>query len=232
MIVEKTKPAPAVGAGSGYADTSTVYIEMAALKGQHATRMTRVAFAALFVSALSIVGNIYQAQLPRERPYVVNENGDGSTGVGTILRPAERPNLAWEKYQLAQWIVQSRATSTDPTVAMLYNQHTAMLLLHGSPAEQTVASYYQGLTAAGSNRRVTVKINYVRPRSAGDHVFEADWVENVIDTQGHSTSTEHWNAQIAVAFSNGNVSLPSGDDPDYTNPYGMYISDLSWNRVN
>ena len=220
-ITRESKP-------SGYSDPARVFIELSASHQQAAVRMTRIAFGALFVAALSLIGNLYQAQLPRELPYVLHQSSNGSTDIGALLRPATRPDVPWIKYQLARWITEARSVSSDPHVQSIFNAHTALLLLNGSPATSIVAQYYQHQAPTG--RRVGVKMNYIRPRQDNDQIYEVDWTETIIDARGQTVANEHWNAMITVAFSAGNITLPSGDDPDYSNPYGMYISDLNWNR--
>ena len=203
---------------------------MSAADRQNSLRMTRIAFSAILVTALSLIGNIYQAQLPREMPYVIRESGNGSTDSGSLVRTAERPDVPWIKYQLARWISEARSLTSDPHIQTIFNTHTASLLLSGSSAASVVGLYYQHAQLISNQSRVGVQMNFVRQRSDSDHVYEADWTETTIDNGGHIVTTEHWNALISIDFSSGNISLPSGDDPDYSNPYGMYIRDLSWSR--
>lgn len=210
-----------------FSDASRQFIEASAEKRIAEQNWRRVAIASLLVTSLSIVGNIYQSQLPREIPYVVRESGDGSIAGGAVVRPAEMPDIPWQKYQISRWITETRSVSSDPHIQNTFQRNAAMLLLANSPAAATVASYYQSTSI---HDRVGVKMNYVRPRPGEEHVWEADWTESVIDAKGSISQTEHWNAVIAVDFSRSNVVLPNGDDPDYANPYGMYIRDISWSR--
>jgi type IV secretory pathway TrbF-like protein len=203
---------------------------MNAAERRDARRWSRVAFAALSVAALSVVGNIYQAGLPTKIPYVVSERADGATSTGSELMPAARPDQPWIAYQLGRWIVETRTVSSDPAIASTFADHAALLILGSSPAESFVRAHYAEEPSGGA--RVIVKINYVRPNNGSDHIMQADWVERTIDPAGRVTAIEHWNAVLTIAFAQGKVSLPSGDDPAYSNPYGMFISDLIWNREN
>jgi type IV secretory pathway TrbF-like protein len=214
---------------TGYSDAARMYVEYSASYQQASVMWRRFAFSAMMVASLSIVGNIFQAQLPRQLPYVITEKADGSTDAGTLIRPAEKADAPWVKYQLSRWITEARSVSSDPTVQALFHQHTALLILNGSPAAATVGAYYQGLPAAADSR-TEVKMNYIRPRDGMANVYEADWSESTLSRDGHDQQTEHWNAVISIEFSSGNITLPSGDDPDYSNPFGMYISNLTWNR--
>jgi len=220
------------GRPSGFTDPGREYIEMNAIERRDARRWSRVAFAALAVASLSVVGNIYQAQLPRQMPYVVVEKNDGSLGAGALLQPAGRPDQAWIKYQLARWIVEARSVSSDPAIRYAFQNHTASLILADSPAQSLLLQHSRDVIAADAGRRVTVKLNFIRPDQGSNHIFDADWNETTIDTAGRVAATEHWNAAITVDFTQGMVTLPNGADPAYSNPYGMYIADLIWNREN
>jgi type IV secretory pathway TrbF-like protein len=121
--------------------------------------------------------------------------------------------------------------SSDPAIASTFADHAALLILGSSSAESFVRAHYAE-EPSGGTRRVIVKINYVRPNNGSDHIMQADWVERTIDPAGRVVAVEHWNAVLTIAFAQGKVSLPSGDDPAYANPYGMFISDLIWNREN
>jgi len=216
--------------GSGFTDPGREYIEMNAIERRDARRWSRIAFAALAVAAVSGVGNIYQSQLPRQQPYVIVEKGDGSLAGGQQLAPAGRPDQIWVKYQLARWIIEERSVSSDPAIQNSFANHTASLILANSPAQSLALQHARDVASAGVGQRVTVKVNYVRPDQGSDHVFDADWTETSIDTAGRVNDAQHWNAAITIAFTQGMITLPNGTDPAYSNPYGMYISDLIWNR--
>jgi type IV secretory pathway TrbF-like protein len=216
--------------GSGFTDPGREYIEMNAIERRDARRWSRVAFAALAVAAVSAVGNIYQSQLPRQQPYVIVEKGDGSLAGGQQLAPAARPDQAWVKYQLARWIIEERSVSSDPIIQISFANHTASVILANSPAQTLALQHARDVASGAPGQRVTVKLNFVRPDQGSDHVFDADWTETAIDTAGRVSNAQHWNAAISVAFTQGMVTLPNGGDPAYSNPYGMYISDLIWNR--
>jgi type IV secretory pathway TrbF-like protein len=117
---------------------------MNAAERRDARRWSRVAFAALSVAALSVVGNIYQAGLPTKIPYVVSERVDGATSTGSELTPAARPDQPWIAYQLGRWIVETRTVSSDPAIASTFADHAALLILGSSPAESFVRAHYAG----------------------------------------------------------------------------------------
>lgn len=210
-----------------YSDAARAYIEAAAEKQIAAQNWRRMAIGSLLIASLSIVGNMYQAQLPREIPFVIRESVDGSIGAGAVIRPAEQPDSPWQKYQISRWIIETRSVSSDPHIQNAFQQNAAHLLLANSPATATVSAYYQSIRTSD---RIGVKMNYVRPRPGIDHVWEADWTESAINAQGSVAATEHWNAVIAVDFNRATIAYPNGADPDYSNPYGMYIRDISWSR--
>lgn len=218
------------GQGSAFTDPGREYIEMNAIERRDARRWSRLAFAALAVAAVSVVGNIYQSQLPRQQPYVIVEKSNGSLTAGGVLQPAERPDQAWIKHQLADWITEVRTDSNDSTIQSLFAARTAALILANSPAESLVLQHNRDVANTDAGQRISVKLNYVRPDRGSDHIFDADWTETSIDPAGRVNSAQHWNATMAVEFTQGMVTLANGGDPAYSNPYGMYIANLIWNQ--
>jgi len=221
-------------ASSPFTDPAREFIEMSARDARWARTAGRIALATSLVAALSIVGNIYQASLPRAIPYVVQLAPNGPTVNAAQMQPAytQRPDVPWVRYMLSEWIVDARSVTSDPNVQSSFQGRTAKLLAAGSPAESDVHAYYQTNPANGGDNRVSVKINYVRPASGSDRRYEADWVEQTVDRQGHATGA-HWNGVVTVDYSPDHVTVPAAgnDDPTASNPYGMYITDLSWNKV-
>ncbi len=229
LMASTTSPSDTSGRDRrvGYTDPARRYIEMTAGDRVSAKRMTLVAYAFAFALVISLVGNLYQSQLPREIPYVIRESSSGQTSTGVALAPATRPDEAWIRYQLARWIVEARTGTTDPRVQAAFAQHTAALILRGSGAQTMVAAHVQQV-AQGGNARVAVKINFVRPRSGSSGLFEGNWVETSVSPAGRVLEEQHWSGVFTLDFAQSNVSLT--DDASYANPYGMYIAEIQWNQ--
>lgn len=214
----------------GYTDAARNYIEMTAGDRLTARRMTRIALGTLAALLVSIVGNIYQAQLPREVPYVIRESANGSVGVGATLSPATRPDEAWIRYELARWIVEVRSKTSDASVQNQFAMHTAALVLGGSPAQTMVLAHTQTATS-GVAQRVSVKIDFVRTRNGSANIYESEWTETAIDEKGHASAPQRWSGVVTINFAQSQVTLPDAQDVAYSNPYGMYISDIQWNQL-
>lgn len=223
------------GTAVSYTDAAREFIAMNGRDAKWARTSARIALAALLVAALSIVGNVYQASLPRSMPYVLQEMPDGSIGASQRLAPAaeQRPDVPWVRYMLSRWISDTRSVTSDPRTQKEFQARAAALLAQGSPAESMVQAYYQAVNPYnGGDARVSVKLNSVRPAPDTDRRYELDWIEETIDRQGRVVTHAHWNAVASVDYSQQRVTVPgTADDPTYSNPYGMYITDLSWNKV-
>jgi type IV secretory pathway TrbF-like protein len=215
---------------SPWSDASREYIDMTARDAAYARTMSRVAIGALLVLSLSLVGNIYQASLPRAVPYVLQEAKDGALTSAQLLAPAQRPDLRWIQHQLADWITCTRTITSDPSVQNEFQARTAAMLAAGSSAESQVISYY-ATVHTGDNMRVSAKVNFVRP-AASDRRYEIDWVEQTIDHDGKTIATDHWNGIATINYAQNRITIPGANDTTVlANPYGMYITDLTWNKV-
>ena len=105
------------------------------------------------------------------------------------------------------------------------------MIAAGSPAESLVSAYYAA-ARAGDNMRVSVKVNFVRSASSSDRRYEIDWVEQAIDHDGKMISDQRWNAIATINYAQNRISIPAASDTTtLANPYGMYITDLTWNKV-
>ena len=215
---------------SPWSDPAREHIDATARDHAYARTMARVTIGALLALSLSLAENIYQASLSRAVPYVMQEAKDGALTSAQLLEPAQRPDLRWIQHQLADWITCTRTVTSAPSVQNEFQARTAAMLAAGSSAESQVSSYY-AMVRSGNNTRVSAKVNFVRP-AASDRRYEIDWVEQTIDHDGKIIATDHWNGIATINYAQNRIVIPGMNDTTVlANPYGMYITDLTWNKV-
>ena len=181
----------------------------------------RAAFAALAVSGVLSVGTVWQASQSKVVPYVVEVDklGDAvSVGRADRAVPADARVV---KAELAAWIVAVRSVSSDP-VAEKASLARVYVLAAGN-ATSFLNEYYRHHMPFGQPRTVAVSVDTVLPVS--ESTYQVQWSEDARDTQGRSLGTTHWIASLTIAF-----DPPSDERGILANPFGLYVTGVSWTQ--
>ena len=187
----------------------------------HAHNWRRAAFAALFICVVLAIGVAWQAAQSKVVPYVVEVDKLGDAiAVGRADRAAP-VDVRIVKAQLADWIVDVRSVSSDPTAQKA--ALTRVYVVTASTATSFLDDYYRTHSPFGQARTVSVSVDAVLPIS--DRTYQIQWTESARDFQGRDLGSTHWLASLSVAF-----DPPTDERGLLSNPLGLYVTSLSWTQ--
>jgi type IV secretion system protein VirB5 len=179
------------------------------------------AFAALAVSLVLAVGVAWEAAQSKVVPYVVEVDKLGDAVAVTRADRAAPADARVVKAQLAAWIVDVRAISSDPLAqkAALARSYA----LTAATATIFLNDYYRQHSPFGQPRTVAVSVDAALPVSP--QTYQLQWSEDARDLQGRDIATTHWLASVTVAF-----DPPTDERGILSNPLGLYVTSISWTQ--
>jgi len=181
----------------------------------------RATFAALFVSGVIAVGTVWLASQSKVVPYVVEVGRLGDAvpiGRADRATPADARVL---KAELAAWIVAVRSVTSDPVAEKAALARTYVFV--AGNATTFLNEYYRQHSPFGQARTVAVSVDTVLPVS--ESTYQVQWSEDARDTQGRSLGTTHWIASLTIG-----LDPPSDERGILNNPFGLYVTSVSWTQ--
>lgn len=187
-------------------------------KLENAYRIMMLMGVALIVA---MIGFVIVAGQSKVTPYIVKVQDNHVLGVS----PAEQHmpiNQQLVDYFINKFITDVRSVRADNAVQKTYSS-TAYALTQGQAANM-VKEYFNSNDPFTLNQKVTrdVEINYTLPVS--EHSYQVSWTERTRDMNGNLLTKESYVAVLSYKFG----KVVSGLE-DY-NPFGIYITNISWNK--
>jgi type IV secretory pathway TrbF-like protein len=181
------------------------------------------AILALLVSAVLAGGSIWLAAQTKFVPYVVEVD---KLGQSIAVARADRAPIADQaivRAQLASWITDARAVSSDPTAERVLL--TRVYSLIGATAKPYLDDWYRTHSPfeTGKNHTVSVTISAVLPLSP--MTYSVQWAEEQRDPDGSHPVTTHWEANVSVG-----LNPPTDEATILRNPMGIYVTQLNWTQ--
>ena len=196
--------------------------------GQSAVRERnwRIAFVgSMGVTAIAVLGLIYQSTKSHIEPYYVRINSDGYTQampVSTVNKIS--PQLNEIRYFLSQFVSNIRSIPMDVVVAKdNYTQAYAFLT---NIAATTLQEYYakeQNPALLLGKQTTTVHVIAILPKSKDS--YQVDWQEETFSLDGRRKDSCKYTGLFTVA-----INPPSDEKTLYQNPIGLYIRSFSWTK--
>lgn len=179
-------------------------------------------------TTLSVAGNIYQSSRSQLVPYVIEVGQIGmpvNAGFATESTVAD-PRIM--KALIGSFISDIRAVIADASAEKIGITRAFHFLREGDPAHATIVEF---LTNDETNpfkraetETITVQINSLLPIT--DKTWQVEWQELVRNRQGMEIETYHMKAMLSV------TTAPTTDESVLNhNPIGLFIKEVSWNRV-
>lgn len=182
---------------------------------------------ALISISLNIIlsfGMIYQSTKSSVIPYVVKVN---SEGIAEAIGPAKQsnyiPQQAEIKYFLAQFVQKIRTVPLDPVVSK-QNWISAYGFL-GQSAAQKMNDLVKQDNPVNKLGKITtqIEINVIVPISKD--TYQIRWQEKVFDKSGVPLESYKMTGIFSIF-----LSTPTTEKELLSNPLGIYIKDLSYNK--
>ncbi|MFI3246239.1 MAG: VirB8/TrbF family protein [Ferrimonas sp.] len=181
-----------------------------------------VAIASLGIATISTIGVVYIGSQSKIKPYVIAIDGDKMV---PLMAAQNMPTNERQKVaiaELASFIGDMRSVYADQT-AQNQAVHRAYAHLQSGSSAYAIVTNYLAVEAVPPKRAqtetVTVQIETILP--TGEHSYQIDWRENIIDKRGQSRE-KRFRAIATVAF----VGVPTAA-AFQANPLGLVITDLA-----
>jgi type IV secretion system protein VirB5 len=230
---QTAKPAGAARGGDGIAHplgNADRYMEKSAEPKRRA-EIWRVAFYGMgAIAALLAVAVVYLQSQPRLVPYVVEVDKLGQ--VVPLERAAKyaASNEVLLIAQIASLVRDMRSVSSDAdyesavVIPRIYDFVTG-------PAREFSNDYFRANSpiVLGKNETVRVTINTVVRESPSS--FRVEWTEAKRSPTGQQTGVDHWTGIFSYVLRDDQSNDQPGEDQLIANPLGLYITDISWSRL-
>ena len=241
-MFKTTSPSPSASSSSGtserghnplpgcnpYLDARREWDERYGDALARARNWRRVAFGALAVALVAVVGIAHIGAQSKIEPYVIAMGRMGSPiafGVPSAASPTDQRIVEAET---AEWLWNARTQLADAAAQnMLLSRVFAM-------TDTATANYLNTWYAAHPPfTGATVKVNFTSflPLGAltnGLGTYEATWTQTRSQANSNQSTTSEWKADVTVAR---NPKIADNPQVMLANPLGLYIKSVTWTRI-
>lgn len=179
-------------------------------------------------TALSVGGNIYQSSQSHLIPYVIEIGQLGMPVNAGFPNEASNADPRIMKALIGSFISDLRSVIADASAEKIGITRAFHFLREGDPAHATIVEF---LTNAETNpfkraevTTVTVQVNSALPIT--EKTWQLEWLEIERNRQGLETGKSQMKAMLTVA-----MAETTDESVLAHNPIGLFITDVSWNRV-
>ncbi len=178
------------------------------------------------VCLLLVLGMILQASRSRVVPFVVAVDGLGRiVGEG----PAEQavpvdPRVI--QAILIEWLEDARSVTSDSYAERHMIDRVYTGIGTGSAAQTFMNDFYKSDSPFERGQSQTVSVNVHSITAISPHSYEITWAETTRDHTGVVAAKQEWKGVITVV-----ISPPKDEATIRTNPLGVYVTELNWNKV-
>jgi len=176
------------------------------------------------ITAILLVGLIYQSSKSTVKPYVVEVTKEGLVqAVGPASQSNFKPGAPVIEYFLSQWVQRVRSLPLDPVVAK-NNWLEAYAYMRQSAATvlNEIAQKEQPLAKLGAET-VSVQVRNVVPLSKD--TYQVRWEEKRFSKEGATIESKNMTGAFTVE-----IDPPTDQAQLMKNPLGLYITRFSWSK--
>lgn len=182
------------------------------------------AFGSIGVSAILAIGMVHLASESRVEPYVVTIRNGEAVAVGPA-QAAPMPSHKIIAATLAEFIQRLRIKWPDPQIAQRFADETYGYVARGTQAEQFLNIYLRNKFSQSDDGIVdTPHITSVS--NIGKNTWQIDWQENITNADSTKPLVKPYQAIVHIK-----VTPPTTEQEILKNPLGIYVTQISWNRV-
>ena len=181
------------------------------------------AFTAIAISALAVVGLLYQAGRSKFIPFVVEVDKLGRPMPVSPLTQAQPLDPRLIRASLATFVNNTRTVSADATMQkqMLLNAYA--YLSQGDAANQALNEFFRKESPfeRAQTETVTLEINTVLPITKD--TWQIEWTETVRTRKGVVKESAPWKATATIY-----IVPPTTEAQILRNPLGIFIREYTW----
>jgi len=186
----------------------------------------RVAFLSLSIAAAAVLGVAYIGSQSKIQPFVIAVDDLGSPLAVAKPQALARASMMDERVirsQVANFIFNARTVIKDfEAQKVLFDRVYSML---ASDATPVLTEFLRDKRMPLQQRGAVVNVSIQSVIPAGKDTFQVDWIETILEP-GSSGVREQWRALITIG-----VDEDLAQKQFYWNPFGVYVKQISWQKV-
>lgn len=186
-----------------------------------------IAFVLGMIALFAVLGVVWSSRQNKLVPYVVEVTQLGDAVAVRRADKAMKPDAVVLRAQLARWITEVRGVYLDAAAERLFILDAYAMIDHNASAYGKLNDYLRQDAHNPFKRAefetVAVDVQSVLPIT--DATWRLEWVETVLDREGHESSHATWTANITIA-----VHTPTEEKTLLQNPTGLSLQDFNWSQ--
>lgn len=186
-----------------------------------------IAFVLGTIAFFAVLGMVWSSSQNKLVPYVVEVSKFGDAVAARRADKAMKPDTVVLRAQLARWVTEVRGVYLDAAAERLFILDAYAMIDHNSAAYGKLNDYMRQDSHNPFKRAefetAGVDVQSVLPIT--DTTWRVEWVETVLDREGHETSHATWTANITIA-----VHTPTEEKTLLQNPTGLSLQDFNWSQ--
>lgn len=184
-----------------------------------------VAFIALGIAAIAVVGVVWIGSQSKLVPYVVAVDKLGTTLAVQRADVAARPDERVIRAQLANWIASVRSVYLDAAAERAVLKQAYAMVNRRGPAFNALNEHFRASSPfeRAKEETVSAEVASVLPISAD--TWRVEWREIRRGRDGGLTDDHQYQANISIS-----INPPTDEATLLLNPMGIYVDSFSWSQ--
>ena len=179
------------------------------------------------IALLAVGGLFYLGAQSKIRPYIVQVDSFGrQVGAGFVTGEASVTD-AVRKATLTRFVTDLRSVVSDGVVQRQMIERVYAHIANGSAAQNQISDFYRSDPPQQRAATQIVTVEIVAAFAPSPSTYEVEWIETTRDINGKVVAETRWRGNFTLKESKSNdlaaVSL---------NPLGIYVTNVSWSKVN
>ncbi|MDR2017911.1 MAG: hypothetical protein LBQ00_03400 [Syntrophobacterales bacterium] len=183
-----------------------------------------IAFAAMGLCLVLILGLIFQSTKSSVAPYIIEVGQAGELlAVSKATQANRSANENEIKYFLGKWVKDIRALPLDAVV-----KKQSFVSAYASMRQKAAIKMNEILKKDDPMSKIGEETISVTPTAIvkmSEKTYQVRWTEDVFSKEGSPKQSYRMTGLITIDF-----TPPSSEKEIMINPLGLYISDFSWSR--
>lgn len=175
---------------------------------------------------LLVLGMIAQASRSRVVPFVVAVNNLGRIVGQGSAEQAGPVDQRVVRAMVIDWLQDARSVTSDSYAQRHDVDKVYGMIAGGSAAQTFISEFYRSDSPfeRGQSMTVDVEVHAITPISPTS--YEITWSETTRDHTGVAAAKQEWKGVFTII-----VSPPKDEATIRSNPLGIYVTELNWNKV-
>lgn len=186
----------------------------------------KVALLAVLVALLAVAGVVMMGLQNKHIPYIVEIDKLGSAVAVAPAQQTSQQDVRVIKHALAEFITNYRTVYGDRGVQKDAIFKAYRYVMPSSPAYVYVSESYQKNSPFDRMQKERVEVEVTSVIQISENTWQIDWIENNFDATGHATGSDNCKGAATLKF-----VTPTSEKEIFANPTGLWINELSWQKV-